>query len=113
MVKPAENLPEVVDARAGNSDVRQGVVPGTDEHLAGSLKVLEKTEWRVGVAVPPASDQKCGTVDALRRIAHRSVPPILTVRLVTVPLEQVRFVMSEVVLPDLCPSPARPLRVRR
>ncbi len=88
------------------------MVPWTYKHFARDLQSLVQAQGRIGVAVAPAANQEDGTPDALGGIPDRTLAPILTIGLVTIPLQQVGLIVFQVLLPHLGPPAARPLWVR-
>ena len=114
VVQPAHHLAEVVDPRSGDGRVRQGVIPGTHQHLDGQAARGERAvqaQRRVRIPVAPAADQERRARDRCS-VAHGSVAPVRAVHLVLQPLEQVRLVVGDVALPDGRPVTGRGLGVR-
>ena len=113
VVEPAHHLVQVVDARAGNGHVRDGVVPGADQHLLRHVERLVEAQRRVRIAVAPAADHEDRAGDPVCDVAHRAVPPVGAVGLVLEPLEEVGLVVGDVLLPERRPVAAGPLGVGR
>ena len=63
----------MVDARPGHGDVRDGVVPGPDQHLPRHSQRLVQAKRRVGIPVPPAADHEDRALNPFRDAADRAV----------------------------------------
>ena len=79
VIEPADDLMEVIDARAGDRDVGYRMIPGSDQDLLRDLERLVEPERWVRIAVPPTADHEHGAGDSVGNISHRAMAPVRSV----------------------------------
>ncbi len=109
----ARGFIDPVDAGARPGRLRRRVHPGADQQLPGTRQTGVHAQHGVHIAVVPARDEIHGDSQPVVAGPQRSVAPVGPVHRVLDPLEQIRLVVCEALLPDFGPTGAGQFRLWR
>ena len=101
-VPPARHLMDTADGRDGR-EVREGMLPRTDQHAARRADFLEDAQCGRGVGVVPATDGEGRHLDCAQ--GNPAARPELGIGRRTVPVHEPGRVAAQTLMPDPRPTP--------